>query len=208
MQVDASLQNQNLRTDLRWVAKLIRKSALKFTQVAKSRNIKRIYRWSTRVGWPKGKNLHWLAFEFELDQSQHKPSQVGGQTKRKLDASRNVDFGQDFSSTVRGNKSKTKIDNLTIDQYSVSYKDDAILKGKTSFRQLSFLTFLAQYPIHPKYTVRYCTWLHGTNRNYTNICTVHLVLHSPIHLLRRILNKTSKNSVNPSIRDVIQERWV
>ena len=37
-QVDASLQNQNLSTDLRWVAKRIRKSALKFTQVAKSQN--------------------------------------------------------------------------------------------------------------------------------------------------------------------------
>ena len=36
-QVDASLQNQNLRTDLRWVAKRIRKSARKFTQVAKGR---------------------------------------------------------------------------------------------------------------------------------------------------------------------------
>ena len=36
-QVDASLQNQNLRTDLRWVAKRIRKSARKFTKVAKSR---------------------------------------------------------------------------------------------------------------------------------------------------------------------------
>ena len=36
MQVDASLQNQSLRTDLRWVAKRIRKSARKFTQVAKS----------------------------------------------------------------------------------------------------------------------------------------------------------------------------
>ena len=34
MHVDASLQNQNLRTDLRWVAKRIRKSAHKFTQVA------------------------------------------------------------------------------------------------------------------------------------------------------------------------------
>ena len=30
MQVDASLQNQNLRTDLQWVAKRIRKSARKF----------------------------------------------------------------------------------------------------------------------------------------------------------------------------------
>ena len=37
LQVHASLQNQNLRTDLRWVAKRIRKSARKFTQVAKSR---------------------------------------------------------------------------------------------------------------------------------------------------------------------------
>ena len=32
-QVDTSLQNLNLRTDLRWVAELIRKSARKFTQV-------------------------------------------------------------------------------------------------------------------------------------------------------------------------------
>ena len=37
MQVDESLQNQNLRTNLWWVAKQIRKSAHKFTQVAKSR---------------------------------------------------------------------------------------------------------------------------------------------------------------------------
>ena len=34
MQVNANLQNQNLRTDLRWVAKRIHKSARKFTQVA------------------------------------------------------------------------------------------------------------------------------------------------------------------------------
>ena len=32
-QVDTSLQNLNLRTDLRWVAERIRKSARKFTQV-------------------------------------------------------------------------------------------------------------------------------------------------------------------------------
>ena len=36
-QVDASLQNQNLRTDLPWVARWIHKSAHKFTQVAESR---------------------------------------------------------------------------------------------------------------------------------------------------------------------------
>ena len=40
MQVDASLQNQNLRTDLRWAAKLIRKSPRKFTQIAKSRKFR------------------------------------------------------------------------------------------------------------------------------------------------------------------------
>ena len=32
-QVDTSLQNLNLRTDLRWVSERIRKSARKFTQV-------------------------------------------------------------------------------------------------------------------------------------------------------------------------------
>ena len=32
-QVDASLQNHNLRTDLRWVAKRIRKSAGNFTHI-------------------------------------------------------------------------------------------------------------------------------------------------------------------------------
>ena len=37
MQVNVGLQNKNLRTDLRWVAKRIRKSARKFIQVAKSR---------------------------------------------------------------------------------------------------------------------------------------------------------------------------
>ena len=36
MQVDTSSQNQNLRTDLQWVAKQIHISAHKFTQVAKS----------------------------------------------------------------------------------------------------------------------------------------------------------------------------
>ena len=39
------LQNQNLRTDLRRVAKRIRKSDHKFTEVAKSDNFPRIYSW-------------------------------------------------------------------------------------------------------------------------------------------------------------------
>ena len=33
------------------------------------------------------KNLRRLAYEFELDQSQRKSTQVGGQTKHKLNAS-------------------------------------------------------------------------------------------------------------------------
>ena len=39
---------------------------------------------STCAGWPNGKKL---ASKFELDQSQHKSSQAGGHTKRKLNAS-------------------------------------------------------------------------------------------------------------------------
>ena len=62
MQVDASLQNQNLRTHLRWAAKLIRKSARKFTQMGKIVNFTQTQltcdrRMSTCVGWPNGKNL-------------------------------------------------------------------------------------------------------------------------------------------------------
>ena len=36
------------------------------------------------------KNLCQLAYEFELDQTQRKSTQVGGQTKRKLSASRKL----------------------------------------------------------------------------------------------------------------------
>ena len=35
-------------------------------------------------------NLRWLAYEFELDQSQCKLTQVGGQKKHKLNASRKL----------------------------------------------------------------------------------------------------------------------
>ena len=39
------------------------------------------------LGGQMVKNLHLLASKFELDQSQRKSSQVGGQTKSKLNAS-------------------------------------------------------------------------------------------------------------------------
>ena len=42
---------------------------------------------STCAGWPNGKKL---ASKFELDQSQRKSTQVGGQTKRKSNASRKL----------------------------------------------------------------------------------------------------------------------
>ena len=83
MQVDTSFQNQILRTDLRWVAKRIRKSARKFTQVAKSHefhaytvdlhqlaiNLRRL-----ALGGQNVKILRRLAYEFEFDQSQRKSS--------------------------------------------------------------------------------------------------------------------------------------
>ena len=60
------------------------------SQVAKSRKF-HAYHWlmrfynrllvSTCAGWPNGKKL---ASKFELDQSQRKSTQVGVQTKRKL----------------------------------------------------------------------------------------------------------------------------
>ena len=100
-QVNASLQNQNLRR----VAKRIRKPTRKYTQVAKGRKFPHIQLTcdqlvSTCVGWPNGENLRLLASKFELDQSQRKSTQVvasrckstqvGGQTKRKLNASRKL----------------------------------------------------------------------------------------------------------------------
>ena len=42
------------------------------------------------LGGQTVKNLRRLAYELELDQSQRKPSQVGGQTKCKLNASRKL----------------------------------------------------------------------------------------------------------------------
>ena len=63
MQVNPSLQNQKLRRDLRWAAKRIRKSTLKFTQVAKGRKF--------HAYTVDGENLA-HEFEFELDQSQSK----------------------------------------------------------------------------------------------------------------------------------------
>ena len=67
MQVNPSLQNQKLRTDLRWAAKRIRKSALKFTQVAKGRKF--------HAYTVDGETLA-HEFEIELDQSQEHPSEV------------------------------------------------------------------------------------------------------------------------------------
>ena len=56
--VNASLQNQNLRTDLRWVTKRIRKSAHKFMQVAKSR---RVHYADTVDLWLTCIDLRWVA---------------------------------------------------------------------------------------------------------------------------------------------------
>ena len=73
-------QKQNLRTDLRLVAKRIRKSHCKFPQAAKSRKLHphTVYLRSTCVGWPNGEKL---ACEFELEQSRRKSTHMGGQTK-------------------------------------------------------------------------------------------------------------------------------
>ena len=65
------------------MAKRIRKSARKFTQIAKSHAHTNELR-STCVEWQTVKNLRLLASKFELDQSQRKSKQVGGQTKHKL----------------------------------------------------------------------------------------------------------------------------
>ena len=98
-QVNGSLQNQNLRMDLRRVAKL-RKLAHKSN---KSRKF-HAYHWLMRlynnrlpainlcrlalVGQTV-RNLRLLASKFELDHSQHKPSQVVA-SRRKLVAERNA----------------------------------------------------------------------------------------------------------------------
>ena len=100
-QVNASLQNQNLRTDLRWVGKRIRKSARKFTQDEKGRKFPHIHLTcdqlvSTCVGWPNGENLRRLAYEFDLDQCQRKSSQVitSHRKQRKWVAKRNGSWTQ------------------------------------------------------------------------------------------------------------------
>ena len=56
--VNVSLQNQNLRTDLRWVTKRIRKSAHQFMQVAKSR---RVHYADTVDLWLTCIDLRWVA---------------------------------------------------------------------------------------------------------------------------------------------------
>ena len=66
--IDASFQNLNLRTDLRWAAKRIRKSAHKFTQVAKSRKFHAYtvdFQLTCRLalGGQTVKNLGQLAYE-------------------------------------------------------------------------------------------------------------------------------------------------
>ena len=110
VQVSASLQNQNLRADLRWEVKRIRKSARKSQKAVNfthplvnsgfhnKRLLAIVQLLLTCTGWPNGKkNLCLLMSKFELDQSQRKSTQVvasrskstqvGGQTKRKLNAS-------------------------------------------------------------------------------------------------------------------------
>ena len=76
-QVDASLQNQNLRRDLRRVAKLFtsglvssRKSqkAVNFTHVQMTCDFINLCRLA--LGGQMEKNLRRLAYEFELDQRQ------------------------------------------------------------------------------------------------------------------------------------------
>ena len=81
-QVGASLQNQNLRTDLRWVAKRIHKSALKFKQIAKSVNFTH-----TQMTCDQLVSTCALACEFGFDQNERKSAQEGGQTKRKFNTS-------------------------------------------------------------------------------------------------------------------------
>ena len=75
-QVNASLHNQNLRTDLRMMAKHLgpqvhasRKKPVNFTHTCIQMTCE---------------TLVSIAYEIELDQSQRKSAQVGGQTKRKL----------------------------------------------------------------------------------------------------------------------------
>ena len=79
MQVNASLQNQNLRTNLRWVAKCIHKTqkAINFTHIQLTCN----QLLSTCVGWPDGEKL---ASTCVRSRAWPKSTQVGGQTKRRL----------------------------------------------------------------------------------------------------------------------------
>ena len=95
-QIKSSLQKENLPTDLR--------NSQVGSQVAKSRKF-HAYNWLMRfyknrllainlcrlvLGGQMEKNLRLLASKFELDQSQRrrKSTQVDGQTKRKLNASK------------------------------------------------------------------------------------------------------------------------
>ena len=56
-------------------------------KLQKAVNLRRL-----ELGGQTVKNLRRLAYEFELNQSQRKSSQVGGQTKRKLSARRKLTF--------------------------------------------------------------------------------------------------------------------
>ena len=69
-------QKQNLRTDLRLVAKRIRKSqkVVNFTHIQFTCDQLA----PACVGWPNGEKL---ACEFELEQSRRKSTHMGGQTK-------------------------------------------------------------------------------------------------------------------------------
>ena len=96
--VDAGLQNQNLRTDLRWVAKRIRKSQKVVNWTCDQLSV------STRLAlgqWSNAEKPAWTCLR--------KPTQAGGQTKRKLNASRNLHWrwqGTCTLSTIRANSLK------------------------------------------------------------------------------------------------------
>ena len=90
-----------VRTCEGWLAKRIRKSARKFTQVRQKDVNSRTYSWpainlcrlvSTCVGWSNGEkkfvNLRTNLSSTKVNASHRKSTQVGGQAKRKLNASR------------------------------------------------------------------------------------------------------------------------
>ena len=79
-QVVASLQNQNVRTDLRNAS--CKKPYVSLVNIQSTRD----QLLSTCGGWPNGEKRALTCVQSKLDQSQCNSKQVGGQTKRKLDA--------------------------------------------------------------------------------------------------------------------------